>query len=114
MLGKQKRPPNSNTGRLTELGKKIQLLFPAEYGESKFVMFPGGLHIDKAVLCVAGDLVDGTGWDAIIAEAEVATPGVAKSMLKVSHLMRTRNAYQVFLLALYVLKKKPGVLSRRN
>ena len=24
MLGKQKRPPNSNTGRLTEIGKKIQ------------------------------------------------------------------------------------------
>ena len=39
-----------------------------------------------------------------MSQAGVATSGVAKSLLKVSHLMKTRNAHQVFLLALHILK----------
>ena len=85
---------------------KVQLLFPNKYGEDKIVMWPGGLHIEKLLLIILGVILEGMGWDAIIAEAEVATIGIAKSMLKVSHIVRTRNAYQVFLLALFILKKK--------
>ena len=88
------------------LGKKVQWLFPEEFGEDRFVMWPGGLHVEMAFWKLLGDLLEGTGWDSILSEAGVATPGVAKSMLKVSHLMRTRHAHQVVLLALHALKRK--------
>ena len=88
------------------LGKKIQWLLPSLYGEDSFVMWPGGLHIEMALWKLPGDLLENMGFDTVITEAAVATPGVAKSLLKVSHLMRTRHAYQVLLLSLHVLKKK--------
>ena len=88
------------------LAKKVQWLLPAMYGEDNFLLWPGGLHIELALWKLPGEMLEGMGWDAIISEAEVTTPGVAKSLLKVSHLMRTRYAYQVSLLSLHILKKK--------
>ena len=86
------------------LAKKIQWLMPSEYGEDQFVVWPGGLHLEMAMWKLPGELLDSIGWAEIISQAGVATSGVAKSMLKVSHLLRTRNAHQVFLLALHILR----------
>ena len=91
---------------LFALAKKVQWKFPDIYGEDEFVIWPGGLHFEMACWSVVGDLLENTGWDTLISESEVATPGVAKSFLKVSHLMRTRNAHQVTILALFILRKK--------
>ena len=84
--------------------KKIQWKMPSAYGEDKIVVWPGGLHQEMALWTLLGDILDGIGWDTLISEADIATPGVAKSLLKVSHLMRTRNAHQVTLLSLFILK----------
>ena len=89
---------------LFAIAKKVQWKFPEMFGEDNFVVWPGGLHIEMAIWSVAGDLLENTGWDVAISEAGIATSGVAKSFLKVSHLMRTRNAHQVTLAALFVLK----------
>ena len=56
------------------LGKKVQWLFPEEFGEDRFVMWPGGLHVEMAFWKLLGDLLEGTGWDSILPEAGVATP----------------------------------------
>ena len=84
--------------------KTIQWKMPSAYGEDKIVVWPGGLHQEMALWTLLGDILDGIGWDTLISEADIATPGVAKSLLKVSHLMRTRNAHQVTLLSLFILK----------
>ena len=69
---------------------------------------PEGLHFAMACWSVVGDLSEKTGWNTVILQAVVATLGVARSFLKVSHLMRMQNAHQVTNLALFMLRKKLG------
>lgn len=51
----------------------------------------GGLHIEMVLWDVLGDLLQGSGWTAAIAEAGVASSGVADSFMRVAHLTRTRS-----------------------
>ena len=74
------------------------------YGEEKFVIMLGGLHIEKAVLSTVGDCLKGSGWTSALLQADVTTPGTADSFLKVSHITRTRRAHQITL-ASFILKK---------
>lgn len=50
----------------------------------------GGLHLEMASWCTIGDILDGSSWSAILAEAEVTSSGIAQNLLKASHLTRTR------------------------
>ncbi len=47
-----------------------------------------------------------SGWTDILVTSEVTTPGTADSVLKVSHVTKTRHAHQVTAAALYVLQRK--------
>ena len=58
---------------LFALAKKVQWKFPDIYGEDEFVIWPGGLHFEMACWSVVGDLLENTGWDTLISEAEAAT-----------------------------------------
>ncbi len=42
------------------IAKKIQWTWPETYGEDKFVMMMGGLHLEMALLKVLGDWLDGS------------------------------------------------------
>lgn len=75
---------------LFALAKAVQWKWPAEYGEDKFVVMFGGLHLEMAMWSTVGDLLDGSDWTTILTEAEVATSGIAQGLLKASHLTRTR------------------------
>ena len=75
---------------LFALAKAIQWKWPAEYGEDKYVVMFGGLHLEMAMWNTVGDLLDGSGWTTILTEAEVASSGIAQGLLKASHLTRTR------------------------
>ena len=46
----------------------------------------GGLHTEMTLWSTLGDILEGSGWTSAIAEAEVATPVVADSFLRVAHL----------------------------
>ena len=46
-----------------------------------------------------------------LTESEVAPSGVADSILKATHLTRTRHAHEVSLLALHKLRKEAFLLS---
>ena len=50
----------------------------------------GGLHLEMAFWNTLGDLLDGSGWTTALAEADIASSGVADSFLKASHLTKTR------------------------
>ena len=69
---------------------------PQEYGEEKFVVIFGGLHIEMTALKTLGDWLQGSGWVQALVQAETAT---ADSFLRASHVSRNRRAHQVTLLS---------------
>ena len=66
---------------LYAMGKQIQRRSPNLYGEEKYVIMMGPLHIEMAGLKVIGDLLDGNGWSNAIVQADVATEGNADSFI---------------------------------
>ena len=89
---------------LYALAKKIQWNFPATHGEDKYLILFGGLHIEMAAFKIIGDWLDGSGWTTAICSTGIATDGVADSLVKVTHLTRTRHAHQVTAAALFILQ----------
>ena len=88
---------------LHSIAKQIQWNWPSGYGEDKFVIVLGGLHLKMASLATIGDLLDGSGWTHALSQANIATPGTAESFLKTTHVMRRRHAHQVTASALSIL-----------
>ncbi|CAG9823856.1 unnamed protein product [Phaedon cochleariae] len=86
------------------LAKQLQWKFPHLYGEDKFVVMMGGLHIEMAIMSMIGSWLTGSGWTDILVDAGVTSPGRAESLLSCSHVKRTRYAHQVTVAALVILK----------
>ena len=79
-------------------------------GEDKLVVTMGALHIEDKMHLVIGKLQRDTGWVIILSQVEVLTSGREQSMLYEHHIKRTMYAYQVSLVALYMLKQNAYVL----
>lgn len=75
---------------LFAIAKMVQWKWPEIYGEDHFVIMFGGLHLEMALWNTLGDLLESSGWCAALTEAEVASPGIAESFVKATHLKRTR------------------------
>lgn len=71
------------------LAKQIQWQCPEDYGEDKFVLMFGGLHIEMAALRSIGTLLKDSGWASAITEAGVASAGTADSFLSAASVTRT-------------------------
>ena len=71
--------------------------------EKHVVIMFGGLHIEMAALKALGKWIDGSGLIEALANASVASSGVAESFLIASHVTRTRRAHQVTAAALHIL-----------
>ncbi len=91
---------------LFALAKYVQWMWPQTFGEDKFVIMFGGLHIEMCIWDTIGVFLDSSEWTLALCEAGVATAGTADSFLKVSHLTRTRRAHQITALVLSKLRKK--------
>ena len=91
---------------LFALAKFIQWNWPEDFGEDKYIVMFGGLHIEKAALDVLGDWLEDSGWTEAITQAEITGAGKADSFLNASHITRTRHAHQVTAAALYTLLQK--------
>ena len=74
--------------------------------QRQVVLLLGGLHTEMAANKVLGQWLEGSGWVEALQEAELATPGIAESFLKASHVTRTRHAHQVTACALFILLRK--------
>ena len=86
---------------LFALAKMVQWKWPESYGEQKYVVMFGGLHLEMALWNTLGDFLGSSGWTTALVEAEVASSGVAESFLKASHLTRTRYFSVKLLQGLY-------------
>jgi hypothetical protein len=85
----------------------MQWSFPDIFGEDKFVVMLGGLHIEMALWSTMGDLLLGSGWPETLNEARlVKTQAAATAFLKASNPMRTRYAHQVTVVVLDSLLKR--------
>lgn len=90
---------------LYALAKQIQWHWPEHYGEDKFVIMFGGLHIEMTALKSIGTLLKDSGWTSALVEAGVASPGTADSFLSASSVTRTRLSHQITVCSLYELMK---------
>jgi len=86
------------------LAKHIQWKYPDLYGEDKLVFMMGGLHLEMAVQNLIGKWLAGSGWTDIFLKAGVATAGRCESLLRSSHVKRTRYAHEVSLASLSILR----------
>ena len=76
------------------------------FGEDKFVIMFGGLHIQMAALKTLGNWLKENGWVQALVQANITTPGIADSFLQAAHVARTLRAHQVTIAALYILKHR--------
>ncbi|KAK4304447.1 hypothetical protein Pmani_023602 [Petrolisthes manimaculis] len=83
--------------------KQVQWHWPDKYGEDKFVIMFGGLHIEMAALKSLGTLLQDSGWTTALTESGIATTGTADSFLSASSVTRTRQMHQVTASSLYKL-----------
>ena len=87
------------------VAKQVQWHWPEFYGEDKFVIMFGGLHIEMAALKSIGTLLRDSGWTGALVEAGIASPGTADSFLTASSITRTRQMHQITACTLYKLLK---------
>lgn len=80
---------------LYALCKLIQFLQPAKYGEGKFFIMFGSLHLEMNALKLLGEWLENSGWTEALVRAKVTTQGRAESMITASHVLRTRHAHEV-------------------
>ncbi|RXN31429.1 hypothetical protein ROHU_004760 [Labeo rohita] len=88
------------------IAKQVQWHWPDLYGEDKFVVMFGGLHIEMAAFSSLGTLLQSSGWTGALVEAVVASSGTADSFLSASSVTRTRHMHQVTACCLYMLRKE--------
>jgi hypothetical protein len=55
------------------LAKRIQWEWDTVYGEGKYVVIFGGLHIEMACLKLLGDLLRDCGWTTALSNADIVT-----------------------------------------
>ena len=55
-------------------------MYPGIYGEHKFTLLLGWLHIEMACWSMIGRLLTESGWTNIISEAEITTDGTSESL----------------------------------
>ena len=63
----------------------------------------GPLHIEMAFLSALGDLVEGSGWTAVLQNARITRPGVAQALLTSHDAVRTKYVHQVTACCLDIL-----------
>ena len=66
----------------------------------------GGLHIEIAAFRTIGDWLQNSGWVSALSQANVASAGTAESVLKASHVTRTRHDHQATACSLQILIQK--------
>ena len=80
---------------LFALAKQIRWQWPEFYGEDKFIIMFGGLHIEMAAFKAIDGLLKDSGWTTALTEAGIASSGTAESFLTASSVTKTRLAHQV-------------------
>ena len=90
---------------LFAIAKQIQWYLPDNFGEDKYVVMLGGLHVKMLLLKILGEWLHNSGWSNALVQADITTSGRADAICKGSHVTRSRCAQQVTACALFILQK---------
>ena len=71
-----------------------------------FIVMFGGFHIEIAAFRTIGDWLQNNGWVSALSQANIASAGTTESVLKASHVTRTRHPQQVTACSLHILMQK--------
>ena len=88
---------------LYAIAKQIQWNWPELYGEDKFVIMFGRLHIEMAAFKVLGEWLEASGWTHALTQADIASSGTADSFLKAPYVTKSQRAHQITARSLYIL-----------
>jgi len=66
-------------------------------------MQPEALHIEDECQQMMGKMLQGSGWDTVLAQADVLSSGRTQSTLSDHHIKHTRHAHKVSLASLSLL-----------
>ncbi|KAK3929500.1 30S ribosomal protein S17 [Frankliniella fusca] len=88
---------------LFALAKLIQWNLPEKYGDDKFVLLFGPLHIEQNFLRLIGEVMQCSGWTGVVANSGILSSGSAEGLLKVSSIVKSRNFHQYTAAALFSL-----------
>ena len=94
-INKRQTPVIAFDQPLYALAKQVQWNWKDHYGEEKFVVMMGPLHIEMAALKTLGNWLEDSGWCSALVEAGISSPGTVQSFIHASHISRTRSAHQV-------------------
>jgi len=70
---------------LFAIAKQIQWEIVDLYGEGKYIVIMGDLHVKMASLKMVGHWLDKSGWDIALVQADITTRGRADGIPKVAH-----------------------------
>lgn len=103
MLNPGQVPVIAAVQQIYAVTKLAQWHWPEIYGDDKFVIVFGGLHIEMAALKSIGTLFQDSGSTGAIVEAGIASPETADSFLTASSITRIRQMHQITACSLYKL-----------
>ena len=63
---------------LFAVAKQIQWQWPETFGEDKYIVILGGVHIEMAAFKTIGNLLKESWWTAVLTEAGIASSGTAE------------------------------------
>ena len=82
------------------LTKEIQWRYPKEFGNTLYFSLFGGLHIEKILLIIHGELVKGSGLNKVLSASNISMIGT-EAMINVNHIKQARYSMQVLMCAIY-------------
>ena len=81
------------------MSRQLQQYFPEEFGPGKYFPMFGGLHIEKLLLEIHGQLIDGSGLSELIDVSNVSISGGGNVLVNVPQITSARYLLQVCLCA---------------
>ena len=97
---------NPNQTPVIAIAKPIKWEKADLYGEGKYVVMMGGLHVYTALLKMVGHWLNKSGWGSALVQVDITTRGRADGILKAARITRSRYAHRVSACALHILQRK--------
>ena len=79
------------------------------YGDDRCVVMLRGMHSELGFWGILGKLVKESGWEEVLAEADIVSSGRANSVIHASHLKWTRQSHEVSAVAFSKLKAQANI-----
>ena len=93
--------------------REVQIRYPSEFGNEKYVCLLGDLHIEQSTQVLHGLLIKGSGLEGVLSKSNLSTSGTS-TIVDTNDLKRTRYCIQVSACSIYMLLKDSYVKSESH